>query len=156
MCRSIIKHAKVKQSHYSPWQAPRDPGVWGSQILRQSAHKDKVVSPTRRPPLPQEIFLLLISFKGWVNSRAIVRPEGICQWKFPMTTSRIDPAIFRFVAQCLNHNKIYNVTRIILFNLFSINVVKFRKLYLSLSVARPWTCQPQRSLQGIKFCATPL
>jgi hypothetical protein len=44
---------KVKQSLYSPWQAVRVPGVWGSQILRQSAHEGgKVVSPMHRSPLP--------------------------------------------------------------------------------------------------------
>jgi hypothetical protein len=33
----------------------------------------------------QEIFVVLISFRGWVDRMAIMRPEGIIQWKIPTT-----------------------------------------------------------------------
>jgi hypothetical protein len=73
------------------------------RISRQSAHEgSKVVRPMHRPPLtPGDTpSLILTSVKGWVITRATVRPEGLSRWKAWMTLSGIEPETFWLVAQC--------------------------------------------------------
>ena len=48
---------------------------------------------------PQEIFLVIISVRGWVHPRIIVRSEG---FYVNEKSTGIEPATFRFVAQHFN------------------------------------------------------
>jgi len=64
----------------APLQAWSDPE--GSRKLRfpdfttTTQDGGKIVSLKHRQPLPQEILLVLISVRDWVDPRAIVRSEG--------------------------------------------------------------------------------
>jgi len=44
--------------------------------MRAAQDGGKVVSLTHRPPYPQEMLLVLISVRGWIDPWTIVRSEG--------------------------------------------------------------------------------
>ena len=96
---------KVNQSRYRPAVAQR--------VLRKLRFPDFVttaqdggrLSALRTGRLyPQEMLQVLISVRGWIDPRAVVRSEGfLCQWKNPLTPAGIEPTTFRFVTEHLNH-----------------------------------------------------
>jgi hypothetical protein len=92
---------KVKLPHYRPGQALR----WRLRLpaFLDNRHMKLVWGSGLRTGrlYIQEILLVLISVRGWVDSRAIVRPEGLCQWKIQVAPLGIKPVTFRPVAQCL-------------------------------------------------------
>ena len=83
-----VKYLELKkQSLYRPGQAcglqeVEAPRYWESQ------HTKVVRFSALATFTPQEIFVVLI-VRTRINPRAIVWPEGLCQWKIPVTASGI-------------------------------------------------------------------
>jgi len=103
-CKTTSRCKKEQPSHYKSGQALRVLGGWRSQILRHSTHDDVRLSAVCTGHLfpPQEISLVLIFVRSWVEPRATVQPERLSQLKIPVTPSGIEHATFRLVAQCLD------------------------------------------------------
>ena len=74
------------------FEAPRIQDNWHMKVVRLSALRTGRL-------YRQKIFLVLIAVRGWVDTRAIVRPEGLYQWKIPMAISGIETATFCFVPE---------------------------------------------------------
>jgi hypothetical protein len=96
------------QSHKSrnrPGVAQRVPGVQAPRF-----HDIRHMKVVRLSALltgrlyPQEMFLVLIFNRGWVNPRAMVRSEENTSLKNPVTLPGIDPGTVRLVAQRLKHH----------------------------------------------------
>ena len=91
---------RVKQTLY---RSRQDLRLWLPEFLySQHINMARLPAPGTGRFYPHEIFLVLISVRGWIDPRATVRPEGIYQRKIPITPSGIEPAAFWLVAQCLH------------------------------------------------------
>ena len=88
------------QSRHRPGVTQRVPGNQGSRISWQRHRMVVRLSALRNGRLyPQEIHLVLIFVRGWVEPRA--RKDHMSK-KIPLTPAGLEQATFRFVAQHLN------------------------------------------------------
>jgi len=86
------------------WTGPEGSRMFGIPDFKTNRHTKEVKLSALGTGrfYPQEIFVGLISVRGWVIPRVVVRVDGLCQWTFLIISSGIGPATFRLVAQYLN------------------------------------------------------
>jgi hypothetical protein len=75
---TCVKGKKVEQYRYKPWglqefEAYRFQDIWHMKIIRSALRTGRLYLP--------EKYLVLISVRGWVDPRAIVRLQGLWQWR---------------------------------------------------------------------------
>ena len=96
---------KGKAVPLQAWTGPEGSGnLTFPDFMTKAQEVGKAVSLRPRPHLPsREFSWYSFLLEAESTPRFIVRSEGLCHWKIPMTPSGIEPETFRFVAQHLNH-----------------------------------------------------
>jgi len=93
---------KVQQSRYRPGVAQSSRKLRLPDFVTMAQNGCRLSASGTGRLYPQEILLALISVRGWVDPRTIVRSEGFYVNEKSNDTSWDRPATFRFVAQHLN------------------------------------------------------
>ena len=90
---------KGKAVPLQAWSGPEGSRKLGSQISWQRHRKVVTLSTIRTSRIyPQEILLVLISIKGWVDPRAIVRSEGMRTINYRQSCKNINWNTVRWTA----------------------------------------------------------